>query len=265
MRGLDGAAAVVTGGAGPNIGSATSEALADAGAHVVVLDVDEDAGERIVDRIEDDGGTASFVHCDVCDPAELSETIDAIAAELGTVDVLVNNAGGAAGLTIEEIDPETFDQNVDVNLKSAFFATRAALPHLRDGGGSVVFVSTINACLGGFSEVAYAAANAGLHSLAETLTADHAGDGVRFNVVAPGSVVGDSETWQRREADSPGMLDRLADLYPVGRYGEPDDVADAVTFLASERAEWISGVTLPVDGGLAATGGLPGGTWWDSI
>jgi NAD(P)-dependent dehydrogenase (short-subunit alcohol dehydrogenase family) len=258
--------AVVTGGGGANIGRAISETLAAAGARVLVLDVDADAAETVVDDIADAGGDASFVECDVTDVAAVERTVDAVADEFGGIDVLVNNAGGASGVRLDGIDEATFDDNIDVNLRSAFFTTKAAIPHLRRGdGGSVIFVSSVNALLGGFSEVAYAVSKAGLHALARSLTADYAGDGVRFNVVAPGSVIGDSDTWQRREAEHPGTLDRVADLYPCDRYGEPEDVADAVAFLASGRADWISGVVLPVDGGLTATGALPGGRWWESL
>jgi NAD(P)-dependent dehydrogenase (short-subunit alcohol dehydrogenase family) len=258
--------AVVTGGGGPNIGRAVSGTLAAAGAQVLVLDVDVDAAESVVDDIEDTGGNASFIECDVTDVEAVQQTIDAVADEFGGIDVLVNNAGGASGVRLDDVDEGTFDDNVDTNLRSAFFTTKAALPHLRRGdGGSVVFVSSINALLGGFSEVAYAVSKAGLHALARCLTADYADDGVRFNVVAPGSVIGDSDTWQRRESEDPGTLDRIADLYPCGRYGRPEDVADAVLFLSSSRSDWVSGVVLPVDGGLTATGALPGGRWWESL
>ena len=258
--------AVVTGGGGANIGSEISETLADAGVRVLILDVNPEAAAAVVGDIRDASGRASFFECDVTDVDEIERTIDAIAEEFDGIDILVNNAGGASGIRLDEIDEETFNYNLDVNLRSAFFTTKAALPHLRRGdSGSVVFVSSVNALLGGFSEVAYSVSKAGLHALARSLTADYADEGVRFNVVAPGSVIGDSETWKRRETEHPGTLDRIADLYPCGRYGDPQDVADAVLFLASERSDWISGVVLPVDGGLTATGALPGGRWWESI
>jgi len=266
MEDLSGSTAVVTGGGGPNIGRSISTQLAAAGADVVILDIDARNAAETVDRIDDDGGDAAFVECDVTDVSQTAAVIDDIAAEFGSVDILVNNAGGASGLRLDQTDEATFDDNIDTNLKSAFFVTKAALPHLRSAPhASVVFVSSINALLGGFSEVAYATAKAGLHSLARCLTADYAEDGVRFNVVCPGSVVGDSETWERRERENPGTKQRLHDLYPVGRFGTPEDVAEVVPFLSSDRARWISGVVLPVDGGLSATGGLPGDRWWERI
>lgn len=266
MEDLTGSTAVVTGGGGSNIGRAVCVDLANAGAHVVVLDVDTEGAAQTVEEIRGAGGDADAFECDVSDPDVVSSTIDAVAAESDGIDVLVNNAGGADGLTMPETTPEQFDTNININLRSAFFTTQAALPHLREGeGGSVIFVSSINAILGGFSEVAYSTSKAGLHALARCLTADHAEEGVRFNVVAPGSVIGNSDTWQQREQKNPGTLDRIDDLYPTGQSGEPEEIAAAITFLSSERASWISGVILPVDGGMTATGGLPGGRWWERL
>mgnify|MGYP000235868843 CR=1 FL=1 len=266
MPALSDSVTVVTGGGGPNIGSAISARFAAAGSHVVVVDRDEEHGRRTVDAIEGRGGDAAMLQCDVTDPEAVSQAVSDVATEFGRLDHLVNNVGGAAGVTIDATTEDQFDYAVEQNLKSAFFATKAALPFLAtDGGGSVVFLSSVNAVLGGFSEVAYAAAKGALHTLVRSLTADHARDGVRFNVVCPGSVIGDSDVWRRRERESPGTLAAVEDLYPVGRSGRPEDVAEAVAFLASDRASWISGVTLPVDGGLTAAGNLPGGEWWTEL
>lgn len=258
--------AIVTGGGGQNIGRSITKTLAAAGAQVLILDVDVESSNKVVNEVNQAGGSAGFFERDVTDVDAVKQTVNTIAAEFNGIDILVNNAGGASGVKLEDIDESTFDANLDKNLRSAFFTTKAALPHLkRSGGGSVVFISSVNALLGGFSEVAYSVSKAGLHSLARSLTADYAGDGVRFNVVAPGSVIGNSDTWQQREKVSPGTLDRVAELYPCDRYGEPEDVANAVLFFASDLSNWISGVVLPVDGGIIATGGLSGGRWWESI
>jgi NAD(P)-dependent dehydrogenase (short-subunit alcohol dehydrogenase family) len=257
---------VVTGGGGSNIGREVSRLLASKGAEVVIVDKDQEISQETVDIIESDGGNATFVEANLRDVKEISAVIDEVADEFGPIDILVNNAGGASGLRLDQIDEAEFDYNVETNLKSAFFITRAALSQLvANGGGSVVYVSSINALLGGFSEVAYSVSKVGLHALARCLTADYADDGVRFNVVCPGSVIGDSGTWSRREREDPGTKQRLHELYPVGRYGDPEDIAEVISFLSSDRASWISGVVLPVDGGLTATGGLPGGRWWENI
>lgn len=258
--------AVVTGGGGSNIGRAVATTLASRNATVIVLDIDTAGIKETVKQIESQGGTATGIKCDVTDCSEITAAIDEVVEQHGGIDIVVNNAGGSFGLTMDSVDEETFDTNLELNLKSAFFVTREALPHLQQGGdSSVVFVSTINALLGGFSEVGYATAKAGLHSLVRSLTADYGSDQVRFNVVCPGSVIGDSEIWQQREEEHPGMLQDIEELYPVGRYGEPEDVAEAIWFLTTERAAWISGVVLPVDGGLSAAGNMPGGRWWERL
>lgn len=258
--------AVVTGGSGANIGRTVATTLASRGARVAVLDIDTTGIEETVNQITSRGGTATGVECDVTDNSDITDAVDTIVERYGGIDVLVNNAGGAFGLTMDSIDEETFDANVDLNLKSAFFTTREALPHLREGDdSSVVYVSSINALVGGFSEVGYATAKGGLHTLVQSLTADYGSDQVRFNVVCPGSVIGDSDVWRRREEEHPGTLQDIAELYPLGRYGDPEDVAEAIWFLTTERAAWISGVVLPVDGGLSATGNMPGGQWWEGL
>ncbi len=157
--------AVVTGGGGSNIGRTVATTLASRGATVVVLDIDAVGIEETVDRIESAGGMADGIKCDVTDQSEVTDAVENIVNQYGGIDILVNNAGGSFGLTMDSIDEERFEANIELNLKSAFFVTREALPYLREGGdSSVVFVSTINALMGGFSEVGYATAKGGLHS-----------------------------------------------------------------------------------------------------
>lgn len=264
MNRMDGKTAVVTGGGGPNIGRSISTLLASEGATVVVLDKDIESGEKTQEIVSSAGGTADFIPCDVTDIDEIEYAVTESTDRHGPVDVLVNNVGKSKALTLDALDESDFQTNVESNLKSAVFTTKTYLPHMTDGS-SVVFISSINALLGGFSEVGYSTMKAGLHSLVRVLTADFGPEGIRFNVVCPGSIIGDSETWRRREEESPGTMDAIANTYPLGRYGNPDDVAQAVLFLTSDESSWISGVVLPVDGGLTATGGLPGGTWWESL
>lgn len=257
--------AIVTGGGGKNIGQATSKRLASAGANVVILDFDEDAGARVAEDIAESGNESTFLRTDVTEPAEVESAIEKTVETYGGIDILVNNAGGARGVTLEEIDKSTFEWNLERNLISAALCTREALPYLEDGGGSVVFISSINAVFGGFSEVAYSSAKAGLHALCRGLTADYSEHDIRFNVICAGSIIGESSAWNEREADNRGTLEDLARLYPLGRYGSPEDIAEAVLFLSSDRSNWITGVVLPVDGGLTATGNLPGGEWWTKL
>jgi len=111
----------------------------------------------------------------------------------------------------------------------------------------------------------YSASKGALHSLTNVLVADYSKYGIRFNIVCPGSVPGDSEIWQNREINHPGTLKQVSSIYPLGRIGVPNDVAYATMFLASDEAAWITGIVLPVDGGICAAGNLPGGKWWEKI
>ena len=136
---------------------------------------------------------------------------------------------------------------------------------IRQKSGNIVYISSINALLGGFSEVGYSVAKAGLHTLVKVLTADYSKYNIRFNVVCPGSIIGDSDVWMSREKENPGTLLNLPKIYPLGRAGKPEDVAYAVLFLASDEASWITGIVLVVDGGITATGALPGRRWWENL
>lgn len=257
--------AVVT-GCGRNIGRAISLLLAQEGAQVCLLDIDAKLGKETLRLIKKQKGHACFFKCDVTNTKQIFQVIDEIMKQYGRVDILVNNVGHSKGLKLEDVSEDDFRINIDYNLKSAIFCTKAVLQTMvRHGNGSIVFVSSINALLGGFGEVAYSSAKGGLHSLVRVLTADYSRQGVRFNVVCPGSVPSESKTWKNREENDPELIGRLSKIYPLGRIGKPEDVANAVLFLASDEASWITGVVLPVDGGITATGALPGGKWWEAI
>ncbi len=265
MNRVDNKVAIVTGG-GKNIGRAISLLLAKEGAKIVIFDIESKAGEETSNLINKQNGEASFIKSDVTCINDIKYAVDEVIKKYRHVDILVNNVGTSKGLTLDDVDESTFQMNIDTNLKSAFFCTKAILPNMiEQRRGSIIFVSSINALLGGFSEVAYASAKGGLHSLVKVLTADYSKYGIRFNVVCPGSIIGDSKVWKEREKAKPGMLEKLSTIYPLGRFGEPMDVAFTVVFLASDEASWITGITLPVDGGITATGRLPGERWWENI
>lgn len=262
MERFSGRVAVVTGGA-LNTGRAISLRLASEGARVWIFDTDQEGAQETVELIRGAGGDAQVRATDVTARDDVDAAVAEVLAKDARIDVLVNNVGGSFGGGLEEVDEAILDRNVALNLKSAFFCTRAVVPGMCAGRrGSVVFVSSLNALFGGFGEIAYSAAKSGLHSLARSLTAEYSPRGVRFNVLCIGSIPAESRMWARREQEHPGTFDRLADLYPLGRVGAPDDVAAAAAFLASDDAGWITGVVLPVDGGFAATAGLAAGDWW---
>jgi len=265
MGRVKGKVAIVTGG-GKNIGHSISVLLAKEGANVCIFDIDVEAGTRTANFIKKQGGECTFVECDVTKVEDIGVAVDKVIEKYGRVDILVNNVGNSKGITLEDIDEKTFQANIDNNLKSAFFCTKAVLPVMKKQQcGSIIFISSVNALLGGFGEVAYAFAKNAIHSLVKTLTADYSKYGMRFNVVCPGSIPKNSKTWKRREKEESMVMEKLSKLYPAGRFGEPMDIAYAVLFLASDEAKWITGVILPVDGGISATGNLPGGRWWENI
>jgi meso-butanediol dehydrogenase/(S,S)-butanediol dehydrogenase/diacetyl reductase len=232
---------VVVTGAGSGIGRAIAGRFGAEGARVVVADIDAGSAELAAKQIP--GARAAAV--DVTDRA----SVRALLAEL-PVDVLVNNAGGATDASFEDLTEDQWDHDVDLCLKGTFLCTQAVLPAmLRRGGGVIVNVASVNA-LAHFGNEAYSAAKAGVLGLTRSVAVRHGPDGIRCNAVAPGTVR--TRSWDERERRDPGLLDRLGGWYPLGRVGAPDDIAAAVLFLASDDAAWITGVTLPVDGGLMA-------------
>jgi meso-butanediol dehydrogenase/(S,S)-butanediol dehydrogenase/diacetyl reductase len=248
---FDGAAAVVTGGA-HGIGRACAVRLADEGARVAVLDLDESAAHQVVSELARVGERPHLaVQVDVTDRSSVDQAMEHAADELGRIDTLVNVAGGDVEHgPFEDLDDEMWTRMLELNLLGVVRCCRAAIPHLRRStlSPAIVTVSSINAFTALGSE-AYSAAKAGLTSLTGNLAASLGHDGIRVNAVAPGTIR--TRVWDSQV----GGADRLVPLYPLGRVGEPEDVADAVAFLASSDAAWITGHILPVDGGLLAGDG----------
>jgi NAD(P)-dependent dehydrogenase (short-subunit alcohol dehydrogenase family) len=265
MLELEGRTAIVTGG-GSNIGQAIAIGLAEQGADVMIADIDPEGAQGTTEMIQQRGGEAMFVEADVTEESAVKRVRERTQSAYGDTDVLINNVGGGDGGALHNTTREGFDTDVERTLTSAFLCTRELLPDLRESDdSSVVFISSINALLGGFDQVAYTAAKGGIHSMARKLVADYSTDGIRFNVVCAGSVIGDAEVWEERAEEAPDSLESLTELYPLGRFGAPEDVANLVVFLSSAAAEWITGAIIPVDGGLTATGNLPGENWWEEI
>lgn len=247
MKRFEGYAALVT-GAGRGIGAAVCRRLADEGARVLVTDIDTVAAERTAAAIREQGGEAREFSCDVGDRASVEAAVAYAAETFGRLDVLVNNAYSCHpdAPLFEDEDDEVWARDLDLSLTGAYRCARAALPHLvASGRGAIVSVGSVNG-LQDFGNHAYSAAKAGLVSLTRTL-AGHAGPrGVRVNLVAPGTVRTRAWTDQGRDPDA------VRELYPLGRVGEPEDIAAAVAFLASTDAAWVTGAVLPVDGGITA-------------
>jgi meso-butanediol dehydrogenase/(S,S)-butanediol dehydrogenase/diacetyl reductase len=240
---FDGEVVFVT-GAAHGIGEATARRFHAEGATVVLADHDHQAAERAADDL---GERASAVPCDVHDRSAVDAAISATLQRHGRLDQLICVAGGSAEMPdLTELSDETWENLIDLNLTGVMRCIRAALPALRKANApAVVMVSSVNG-LAAFGEEPYSAAKAGLSNLAMNLAVRYGPERIRFNVVAPGTIR--TRVWDHQ----PGALDRLVRLYPLGRVGEPEDIAAAVAFLASTDASWITGVTLPVDGGVLA-------------
>ncbi|MEA2515789.1 MAG: hypothetical protein QOF01_3373 [Thermomicrobiales bacterium] len=241
--------ALITGG-GSGIGRAICELYAREGAKVVSADRYPDRAEETATRIKRAGGEATGVPVDVADAAAVAAMTERAIAAYGRVDVLVNNAGLSVGDDILTIDEATWDLNLNVVLKGVFLCSKAVLPGMLERRRGVILnIASVNG-LWGVGEEAYSAAKAGMINLTQNMAVKYGDRNVRVNCIAPGTIR--TPIWGARVAQDPQVFDKLAGWYPLGRVGEPEDVANAALFLASDEASWITGVTLPVDGGLLA-------------
>ncbi|MEU3522531.1 SDR family NAD(P)-dependent oxidoreductase [Streptomyces sp. NPDC038707] len=239
---------VLVTGAGRGIGAAVARRLAEEGGRVLVTDRDPAEAERTAAGLRRAGLTAEAFTCDVADRAAVEAAVARAVAAFGSLDVLVNCAAHCSpdGPLFEEDPDDAWARDLDVTLTGTYRCCRAALPHLAASGrGAIVSIGSVNG-LQDFGNHAYSAAKAGLGSLTRTLAGHAAPRGVRVNLVAPGTVR--TSAWEGRE----DALDAVRAVYPLGRVGEPEDIAAAVAFLASRDAAWITGTTLVVDGGLTA-------------
>ena len=254
-RRFAGTVALVTGG-GSGIGRACAHRLAAEGSRVAVADVDAPSAETTAGELRDAYATGEShvaVRMDVTDRTSVDDAVAEIVGQTSRLDVVVAVAGGDLPHgDVEHTDDVVWRAMLDLNLLGAVRVCRAAIPHLRrsDRNPSVVMISSVNALTGIGSEP-YSSAKAGLGSLTQNLAVSLGPEGVRVNAIAPGTVR--TRVWDGQ----PGGADRMTPLYPLGRVGEPEDIAAAVAYLASSDAAWVTGVVLPVDGGLLAGRPLP--------
>lgn len=242
---------LVTGGA-IGIGRATALAFARTGHHVIVTDVLQSEGSALVASIHAEGGSASFHALDVRSTEQADEVVRAAIEARGSIDTLVLNAGIAHKVPLARLTDEKWDHTVDIDLKGMFRVARAALPYMRARrAGSVVCLTSLMGVAWGWTEhVHYSAAKSGVIGLMRGLAAEVAPDGVRVNAVSPG-YVRTAQLLSEEHSLGPAGVEEAARRVPLGRVGEPDDIAQVILFLASEQARYVTGQVVVVDGGLA--------------
>jgi NAD(P)-dependent dehydrogenase (short-subunit alcohol dehydrogenase family) len=248
MGAMDGKVAIVT-GASAGIGAATAHAFAAEGASVVVSDIDVARGEAVASTIEGAGGKAVFVRADVSGAADVGALVDAAVEQFGRLDYAFNNAGieGDPAPTAD-CPRETWDRILSVNLTGVFLCMQAEIPRiLESGGGAIVNCASIAGLVGFPAAPAYVASKHGVVGLTRSAALELAPQGLRVNAVCPGVI--DTEMVARSAASQPDVIDQVVAAHPVGRLGQPEEVAATVVWLCSEAAAFITGQAIAVDGG----------------
>jgi NAD(P)-dependent dehydrogenase (short-subunit alcohol dehydrogenase family) len=247
---LEGKRALITGGAS-GIGRATALLFAREGAAVAVADLNEAAGAVVVHEIEAGGGRALFLRCDVTDAGACRQAVEQVVAAWGGLDILFNNAGIIRRTTVLDISEEDWDRVMAVNVKSIYLMSRYAVPVMAAGGGGAI-VNTASGwgLVGGRRAVSYCASKGAVVNMTRAMALDHGGQNIRVNCICPG----DTDTGMLREearqlgAAEAAFLTEAADR-PLGRVGTPAEIAQAVLYLASDAASFVTGTALVVDGG----------------
>ena len=254
MGALEGKSAIVTGSAS-GIGRAIARRYAKEGARVVLADVNSDGGEETAALITQAGGQAAFVRCDVGDPEQVRQLIERAVELNGKLDVVVNVAGIGGGGKAENCSVEAWQRVIDVNLSGPFYAAKYAIPHLRAaGGGSIINISSVYGIIAAPNVPSYSASKGGLIMLTKQMAVDYAHEGIRVNCICPGYV--DTDMGGRRARMAPEDAARAlanreakAAMQPIGRQAQPEEMAGAAVFLASDDATFAAGSILVVDGG----------------
>lgn len=250
MNRFAGKAVIVT-GAGSGIGAATARRFGREGAMVALIGRTPDAPAAVAAEME--AARTRVLAADVSDEAAVRRAIAATIEAFGRLDVLVNNAGVVTQGDIGAMQTAEWRRIMATDLDGVFFCIREALPHLEKSRGAIVNVSSVSGLGGDWGMSAYNAAKGAITNLTRALALDLGARGIRVNAVAPSF----TRTGMTRDMEHPELIARFLDRMPLGRVGEPEDVAAVIAFLASEDAGFVTGVNLPVDGGLSASNGQP--------
>ena len=252
---LTGKVAIVTGGA-MGIGEASARKLASSGATVAILDVDHNAGRKTADAVAKTGATCEFFPCNVSVSEEVSQAVEAVVSKCGTIDILISNAGiqlyGDAVTTTED----DWDRLMGINLKGCFLISKFAVPHMVKRGGAIVIVGSVQSMTAISNSIAYVASKHGLLGLTRAMSLDYAKNGIRVNCVCPGTIDTPMLRWAANLSEHPEqVIETCNRMHPLGRIGKAEEVADAIVYLASPMASFITGAALIVDGGMLVPAG----------
>ena len=248
---LYGKVAIITGGAA-GIGKATAQVFAREGATVVICDVSEDLGSVLVKEL---GSDAQFNKVDVCNRAEVQQWVEGVVAKFGRVDILVNNAGITRdaqfikmkdGELVKQMSEEAFDSVISVNLKGVFNCSQAVAPFMvKQQGGVILNASSVVGLYGNFGQTNYVATKAGVVGMTKVWARELGKYGIRVNAVAPGFIMTEMVAKMPEE-----VLAGMRAKTPLGRLGEPEDIANTYLWLSTDEASYINGTTISVDGGI---------------
>ena len=242
--------AIVT-GAVSGIGFGIAKRLAEAGANVALLDINDEKGREAEEEIRRIGVKAKFYRCDVTSSFQCKETVEKVFRDFGKIDILVNNAGVIVRKEVVETSEKEWDFVLGVNLKGVYLVSRYVIPYMaKTGGGSIINIGSGWGLKGGPKAAAYCASKGGVVNLTRAMAIDHGRQGIRVNCVCPGDV---DTPLLRSEAAQLGVnldefLKEAADR-PINRVGRPEDIANAVLYLASDLSSWVTGAIIVVDGG----------------
>lgn len=248
--------AIIT-GSGSGIGRATASLFAEEGAKIAVVDMDPKSGEETVRSIKEKRGEAFFVKADITKADEVKSFVEKVIQEYGKIDVVHNNAGGwIRGFSDTVLDDQEadWDRMIDLNLKSLYYTSKAVIPYMINArGGSIINTITMNATVVTPGTQAYSAAKAGALNLTKSMSIDYGKFGVRVNGISPGEVLTPQWIATINTAPDPERAKQsIIKKIPLGRLADPEDVARVALWLASDDSKYITGVIIPVDGGLTA-------------
>jgi NAD(P)-dependent dehydrogenase (short-subunit alcohol dehydrogenase family) len=257
MDSLKGKVALIT-GAASGMGRASALLFAQEGAKLAVVDINDVLGEQTVDQIRERGGQATYIHADVSKVAELERMVRQTVQTFGRLDIFWHNAGNAGPGSIERTSEDDYDFTMALHVKGGFFGAKFAIPEMKkNGGGAILFTSSLAGLKASRSSPVYSLAKSSLVMLTKNLALHYSKDNIRVNCICPGVV--ETPLW-------PSFIGRDADVHnaeevtrmykqrtPMGRFGEPEEIARAALFLASDAASYVTGAIMSVDGGLAVT------------